>query len=488
MQISHLQTIDAKAWKGLTTENHLGAIWNEEPQRASEMITRIQSKHYGMDIKGFLSKYPTKKLSKDTDFTWELESVGVDNIALVECRIDGTAITAADQAGINNTEFELVFPRDWFSQTEFIVGHKNERYPIRIKEAGRPEGTNTVYVCELYGGDYNDFIPYEELVSGKIFSREYALVERTLGQGGRTIQHKSNIMMRNSFSQIMIQKETPGNMLKKNLVIQMTTASGKKFYTWTQYEAYQFDIEFRNDINRLLMFGKSNRTPQGHYTQKGLSGYHLSSGAGLREQCETSNYSTYTTFDIEDLADRLMDMSEDKLGMDERSFVMCTGQRGAYQFHKALEQYSQLFTPNQYAERIYKAAQAGVGMPLGYGGQFVEFTAFNGIKLNLSIMSMYDDKDRNKEIHPDGGVTESYRYDIYDFGTSNGEANIQMVEEEGNSEIHAYVPGLVDPFSPSGSRPKLVVNPKHGWSEHKFWKGGVMVKDPTKSATFAYSA
>lgn len=489
MQISHLQIVDAKSWKGLTTENHLGAIWNEEPQKASELISKIQQRNYGMDIKTFLKKYPTKKFAKDTDYTWDLESKGVDNIALVEARIDGTAVTAADQAGINFSEFELVFPKDWFSMTEVIVGHKNEQYPIRIKEEGRAEGSNIVYTCELMTGDPNLFIPYEEIVSGKLFSREYAPAESTLSQRGRKVQHKSNISMRNAFSRIRIEKETPGNMVGRLLIARMTTDDGKKsFNTWTHYESARFDEEFQNDINRVLMFGKSNRTTQGNYTQKGISGYEIKMGAGLREQCETSNYSTYTTFDIEDLASRLMDMAEDKLGADERSFMLSTGERGMFQFSKSIEEYSQLFTPVRDNSRIYKTTQSGVQMAQGYGGQFVEFNFNNNIKLNVSVMQMYDSKDRNKDRHPDGGVTESYRYDVWDIGTNNGQANIQLVAQEGmESEIHGYIAGLRDPYSPIGGRVKNMQSSKDGWEEHKYWQGGVMVVDPTRTTHFVYN-
>jgi hypothetical protein len=294
--------------------------------------------------------------------------------------------------------------------------------------------------------------------------------------------------MKNAFSKIRIKKETPGNMVDKILAVQLVNDKGQKFTTWSQYEAWKLNEEFSNDINRVLAFGKSNRTPLGHYTQKGVSGNYLSMGAGLREQCETSNYSTYTSFDIEDIASRLMDLSETKLGTDDRNFLMATGERGMYQFHKAMEEYTQLFTPARDNSRIYKASQSGVQMAMGYGGQFVEFNFINNIKLNVSVMQMYDARDRNKDFHPDGGVTESYRYDIWDFGTNSGEANIQLVGIEGQeAEKHVYIPGFHDPFSPTGARAKMTVSPKDGWEEHKMWDGGVMVKDPTKTAHFVYN-
>lgn len=485
MKISPLQMTDASSWKGLTTENHLGAIWLESPQKASEYITTLQQKYFGNDIEGFLNRYETKEFPQDTDYTWELASKGVDNIALVEARVDGTAVTAASEAGKAYTEFELVFAKDWFSVTEKIVGEKNEKYPIRIK-GQYSEGTNTVYVCELLTGDNTLFIPYEELVAGKLFSREYAPVSRTLSVTGRDIKFKSHISMRNAFSQIRIKKKTPGNLSGRKMGTYIKDDSGNIHTMWQHYESFMLDNEFRQDINRLLMFGTSNRDAQGNYNQKDVSGYAIQEGSGLREQSEAANTSFYSDFDIDDLASRLMDLSEAKLAMDERAFLLCTGERGAWQFHKKLEDYIQLFTPLRNNDRMYKVTQNGIQMGYGYGGQFVEFKSFNGIVVNLSIMGMYDDRSRNKVYHPQGGVTESYRYDIFDIGTNDGEANIRKVKVSGQDIVHRYIPGLRNPFDPNGKF-SAVGTAEDAWEEHKFWQGGVMVKDPTRTASLIYN-
>jgi hypothetical protein len=486
MKLSSLQMTDATSWKGLTTENHLGAIWQEMPQKASDYISTIQQKYFGNDIEGFLDRYETKEFENDTDYTWELMSKGVDNIALVEARVDGTAVTAASEAGKNFTEFELVFGKDWFSVTEKIVGEKNEKYPIRIKSQ-YSEGTNTVYVCELLSGDPLLFVPYEELVAGKLFSREYAPVSRTMSVTGRDIKFKSHISMRNAFSQIRIKKKTPGNLSGRKMGTFIKDDSGNIHKMWQHYESFMMDNEFRQDINRLLMFGTANRTVDGNYVQKDVSGYSVVEGSGLREQTETANTSFYSTFDIDDLASRLMDLSEAKLGMDERAFLMCTGERGAWQFHKAMEDYVQLFTPLRNTDRMYKVSKDGIKMGMGYGGQFVEFQSFNGIVVNLSIMGMYDDRSRNKQIHPLGGVTESYRYDIFDIGTNDGEANIRKTKVKGSTVIHKYIPGLRNPFDPDG-KVSAIGTAEDAWEEHKFWQGGIMVKDPSRTASFIYNA
>ena len=486
-KLSPLQMTDATTWKGLTTENHLGAIWKQAPQKTSDLITKIQATNFGNNIDSVLAQFPTLEFEDDTDYTWELASKAVENLPLIECRIDGVAVTAADEPGKNFTEFELVFPKNWFSDTERIVGEKNEIYPILIKGEPIQDGSNWVYTCVMDTGDAADFIPYAEVTANKRFSAEYSPVERTMSKKGREVRYRSNISMRNAFSQIRIQKTTPGNMKSKKMGTYLKDAhSGEVFQMWQDYESYMFDNEFRQDINRLYMFGTSNRSEDGAYRIKGKSDYSIVEGAGIRQQMESSNTSFYNTFSIEDLTERLLDLSEGKIAGDQREFVLRTGERGAYQFHKALEDYTQLYTPLQDTSRSYGAsapAGSSVKMPMGYGGQFVEYVGPNGVKVNLSIDSMYDDRTRNKLAHPDGGVAESYRYDIFDIGTTEGEPNIQKVGVKGQPIIHAYIPGLRNPFSPDGEMTAAATS-VDAWEEHKMFIGGVIVRDPSKTASF----
>ena len=54
---------------------------------------------------------------------------------------------------------------------------------------------------------------------------------------------------------------------------------------------------------------------------------------------------------------------------------------------------------------------------LSAGFQFVEYKAPNGVRVKVEIDNWYDDPVRNKIQHPNGGVVQSYRYDIMYIGT-----------------------------------------------------------------------
>jgi hypothetical protein len=485
--LSPLQITDATTWKGLTTENHLGAIWQQAPQKVSDMITTIQQNYFGNNIDSVLSRFPVLEMEDDRDFTWELQSQGLDNIPIVEARIDGTPITPADTPGKNFTTFELVFDKNWFSDTERIVGELNEIYPILIVDEPVKEGSLWVYTVRMDTGDPDMFLPYEEAVSGKRFSGEFAPVERTMSRKGREIKYKSLITMRNSFSQIRIQKKTPGNLSGRKMGTYFKDAQGRAVKIWQHYESFMFDNAFREDINKCLMFGTSNRSADGQYKIKGKSDYSIVEGAGIRQQMEAANTSYYNVFSIEELSAKLLDLSEGKLKTDEREFVLRTGERGAYEFHLSLEEFTQLYTPLRDEMRSYKTSGSGLSqMELGYGGQFVEFIGPNNIKVNLSVDSMYDDRNRNKLMHPNGGVVESYRYDIFDIGTTDGAPNIQKVAVKGQPVVHKYIPGLRNPFDPHGNF-SAIGTAEDAWEEHKFYCGAAIVRDPSRTASFIHN-
>lgn len=484
-QLSPLQFTQAKSWMGMTTDNYLGAIFEQAPQKASDVIGQIQQVNFGNNIESLLKQFPIKEFDDDRAYTWELASQAVNNIPLTEARINGSAVTAGDRPGKNHTEFELVFPKKWFSDVNRIVGEKNELYPIQILDEPTPEGSNWVYRVKLMLPDPNASMPVEELQGGKLFSKEYSPVEPTLSKKGGEIHFKSNISLRNEFSMIRMQHTTPGNMMNKKMTSYIKDEKGNRHQIWTRYEDYKFDYEFMQEKNKLLMFGTSNRREDGTFANVGKSGYQVREGAGIRQQIESSNTSFYNQFNMKDLIDRLMDISEGKVDPANRHYILRTGERGARLFSEALESYSQSFTPaRDYNQHIQMKGQGEISQrEFSYGGQFTELIGPNMIRVTLTVDSMYDDRTRNKLPHPDGGVAESYRFDIFDIGSSE-EPNIQLVRPKGLSEGYAVEPGLRNPYSPVDSYgSNKISNPIDGYVKHRWFQGGAMVKDPSKTAS-----
>ena len=107
----------------------------------------------------------------------------------------------------------------------------------------------------------------------------------------------------------------------------------------------------------------------------------------------------------------------------------------------------------------------------------------NNTKVSLSVDSMYDDKTRNKLKHPNGGVVESYRYDVFDIGTAEGEPNVQKYGVKGTPIMHKYIAGFRNPFSPDGEV-SAIGTAEDAWEEHKMFVGAAIVRDPSRTLSF----
>ena len=137
MRLSNLQTVSGKDWSGMTSKNHLGSIWQQNPQVASKLISRMLAKSYGTTLDTLLDSIPVKTLDTDDDFTWSLMGSSEQNVPLVEARFQGSVVSETDiNVGEGKQRFELVFPKRWFSPTELLLrlSHDHKlQFPLSSK-------------------------------------------------------------------------------------------------------------------------------------------------------------------------------------------------------------------------------------------------------------------------------------------------------------------------------------------------------------------
>ena len=494
------QAFEPQSWGGLTTSNHLRSIYKEAPQKASTLVTKLLGDSYGGNLDSLLSKFPTKYFDNDNEFSWDLIGSSERNYPLIEARTTAGATVAAsdNNIGAGREKFVVIFPEQAFFDVNVIVGEMNEKYPLRIIGDPEVEGTNFAYTVELMGQNM-DGMPGEELVAGKRFSKEFSPVEDTLSIKGGDITFSSPIALRNEFSGIRMQHRAPGNMKDRRVAMPFQTVVSKgegkdevvNHVTWMQHVEWQFEYQFQQEKNRLLMFATTNRDENGDYHNIGLSGHVIKMGSGIREQMEVSNTVIYNEFSLKMLTNMLAELSEGKLRMDERHFVLRTGDRGAIQFHEAVTKdgsgwstiANNLAFDNTNTNSIQKVSSPLHDNAYSAGFQFVEFLAPNKVKVTLEVDSFYDDKVRNKKLHPKGGVAESYRYDIMDIGTIDGEPNIQKAMVRGQEDLRGWECGLRNPF-PAGPESEMMSNSVDGSVYHRAAFGiGAIVRDPSRTAS-----
>lgn len=453
-KLNRFQMVGFQHWKGLTKENHLGSIFQLAPQKATNLMVQLLAFYRGKTLDTFLNQFPTREFEDDSEYTWDAIGSSRRNIPLLEARDEnGTPVTEnSGMVGVGTAPFYLVFGEDWFADGEYIVGNLNEIYQFRILGDPRMEGTNAVYKVELAGGNTLG-CPAERLLAGERFSKEAAFVEKELSRKVGDLRFSSPISMRNEWSTIRKQYKVPGSMLNKKLAVGIPiTKETNGRYTktvatmWMHNVEWQFEQEFSEEKNNALAFGRSNRNSNGEYMNFGKSGNPIKTGAGLFEQMEVGNTLYYNTFSIKLIEDALYYLSAAKLDMNDRYFLIKTGEMGAIQFHKAVLQtvsgWTQ-FTLNGDQLGIVQKTQSNLhSNALSAGFQFVEYKAPNGVRVKIDVDPYYDDPVRNKIQHPNGGPAFSYRYDIMYIGTMD-QPNIFKCKIKGQDEFRGYQWGLV---------------------------------------------
>lgn len=492
MQLGRFQVTDAKAFAGIINpENTLGAIWKAAPQKINDAMIKLLAIHRGKSLENMLSMFETKFVENDNEYYWELIGSSRRNIPLFEARYQGAAVTDSDtNIGEGGTTFELVFPEQWFFKGEVIVGEKNEVYPIRVLDDGIAEGNTWVYTCETAGSS-RDGIPGEELVSGKRFNEEFAPVGKGLSREVGGVRRVTPVSMRGELTTIRIDHKLPGDATGKKVAmgIPVLDKEGNKkvFPTLALYEDWLVEQEFSLYKNKYLMYGKTNRTSDGEYHNKDVSGRSIKIGSGIREQMEQSNTYFFNDFSIEMLEEILYGLSEGKLGFDQRKFILRTGERGAAAFHKAVLDTTSgwaahVARPGTNPQTIKKTNSMLHENAFSAGFQFTEYMAPNGVTVKLEVDDFYDDKVRNTiRIPGKNGVAESYRYDIFYIGTPE-EPNIQKVMVKGKEEIRGYQWGFRNPFTGAVNNGNMGTLEDAG-TITKFCQLGVVVYDPTRTAS-----
>jgi hypothetical protein len=411
-------------------------------------------KNYGKSLETYLSRFPTKYFETADPYTWQLIGSPRRNIALVEARTySGNPITnqTTDMIGVHEEPFYLVFAEDYFFNGNILFGEKNELYPMRVLESGKAEGSNFVYKVELQG--VHEGIPPKELLGGKRFSSHWSPVEADYSRGVGGVSYAGPISMRNEFSQIRIKTEVPGSMLNKKVacgipVVDTKTGQTKTLTMWMHVVEWEVEQRFAEDKNYCIVYSRSNRSTNGEVYNYGQSGNILVEGAGIMEQMSYGNTYYYNTFSLKLIEDALFELLTGVVNFKDRKVVLETGERGATLFSKAVKDTVSGWMPAGYFGSgannppLIKGVSSEMhDNALSAGFQFVEWRAPMGITVSVNCSPFYDDQVMNKVKHPEGGVANSYRFDLYYLGKTD-EPNIQQAKIKNQEEVRGYEFGL----------------------------------------------
>lgn len=116
-KLNKFQMVGFDYWKGLTKENHLGALGQIAPQKATNIMVQLLAAYRGKSLDTFLSQFPVREFEDDNEYTWDVIGSSRRNIPLIEARDENGYVVNADSGliGAGTAPFYLVFPEDWFA-------------------------------------------------------------------------------------------------------------------------------------------------------------------------------------------------------------------------------------------------------------------------------------------------------------------------------------------------------------------------------------
>lgn len=463
-RISNNQMVGVTAWKGtVTKDNHLYGLFRTNPQMASDVMTVLMSSMHLPTLDTYLSKeVPVREYEDDSELFWDVVASSRRNIPLVEARtMSGVTVTAGSgNIGQNFEPFYLVFPTDWFALGEVLWGELNEVYPMIVKEEGRQEGTNTVYLVEMFGADGAKGIPAEQLLAGRKFSWAYAPVEENFSRKVGDVRFSTPVSMRGDWQRVRLQHKIGGKELGKRLAANIPVSrevNGKTETAiasrWMLAVTWKIEETWNEYKNNALDRGVSTRMENGEYSNFGLSGLANRQGSGFRQQQAAGNQTYYTKFRIGLIEDALYGISAGKLDFSKRKFVIRTGERGAMLFSKEAKKEMSGWIPLYGGTSNVPYIKSGASTDFAPNGvsvtdlQITKWISSNGLEATIMIDSSKDDLQTNKIMHPLGGPAESYRFDIF-YASDEEQPNVQKCMVKGQPELRGYQWGpFANPFT-----------------------------------------
>lgn len=451
-----LQVNESKDFTGLITKDSLTAMGQSNPSMVSKTTTMLYKANHLVGTSDYLESIGNVvevERNEDGWVYWKLQGSGTKLCPLSRATdISGNEFTAASKAGIGKSAFYMYFTDKIFTDVHLIVGEKGSKYQLLIQDDPIEYGTEYRYTVKLAGGSLNHYMPYEELVAGKMFSIDAAPVESTMSKKGAGFSYTSPIEMRNTFSMQRFQEIVPGNMEKRALVWTITTDDGQKKTFWDDYASWVRKKQIKHLYEKMIYWGTLNTDDNGNVLDTGKSGNPLRMGAGIYQQMEQGNKFFMSIPNLDFIEEIVLDLSDNTKDLAERNdIIIQTGKWGSMELRRQIKNKATSFTPLQSDMFLSRGKDGGLGLDTN----FSQYTFSNGSKLTIMVNNMFDDVNdaRNtilmSRLVPGlPGPANSYQYHIMDVGNKNKGMNLQLRKVKGIAgEYHFGIkPGLRTPL------------------------------------------
>ena len=432
----------------------------------------------------------------DSDvYKWTL--AGDDKVAfyVVDEIEDFTTLTTP---GKGNSEFRIVLDKGWLEQPD-VIQLEDNRYPfLEIQGTGQQHGQGWVYIVSLQSSDPTDFVDPALVSIGARVVHAGTSIATEMNDIYGTDQYSSQMDLECQIGAFARKFEVTDKVVRKEIAARKREGKRDMFSS-----GYAFDIRqggkviprgafitmaearlmnaIEMDRELAMTFGKAS-------TKMDITGRYIKrTGPGFRELVKDGHILYHNgSLTPSMLEDFLHNIFLQRIPSESRDIVLDTGEGGMRLFHQILASEANSFLTLD-TIRMQQVPGIGGNRGISYGAQFVEFHAINGIRVRLKYNPMKDNHDYCFRKHPDNPLytVDSFRFDIYDFGSSDGENNMQMVLED-NVESYSYTRGMIDPKTGPIKDGSLVPSFNKGIAFEREMSGGLWVKDTSRIGSIVF--
>lgn len=466
-----------KQWEGFggnfVDSDYLAASYDTaKPHVFSDTLMRIFTSSDRFTGKPLLGMTAAKNKVKEIDneiYRWYLQGAEEKPFRVMENLEIGNPTP-----GIGRTTFRIKLDEGYVMAPDVLMGEDPD-YALQIIEGPIADSNGYIYVVRLQTDDNTKFFDPSLLQPGREFNKVWTTIQSELNEEYGTMQFGNSFMLESQIS-FFAQKFTMSDKALRDqgrISVEFKyRAKGKeqKLEKFLPMAEAKMHDELHMGMEAQMWYGESS-------TYTGPGGYWKKTGPGLRQILRDGHIEYYSgTLTEQRMIDYLMDIFWSRVEEGDRKITIMTGTGGAIMFHDMLAASSRAFlqVDTHFTEKI-----ASNPRHLSYGAQFTHYQGPEGIEVTLIKNPLYDSTKYCKRMHPDypGRPIDSWRMTFLDFGTSEGEDNIQFLRQK-DTYAYGYKPGTVGPNGPVKGGEVSSLEAACTW----FVRGsaGVWMKDPTR--------
>ena len=454
---------------GMTESQHLSSAYLTEPEKMDAVLAYAFGTQNETVLSMLTGGIGNTRFVNNREYTWDLHGQ-TERAVVVSGSLDNGA-----KPGLAGLPFRFKMEEGIFEVSDNLVSDDGTMLRVSNKQSN---GMDYIYTAVLTDPDKTKWVDASQLAAGARFSKDFSTVEEFSDKGGGT-DFVAPMTLKNQLTTLRKHYAVTRSAATDVMVIELFSEDGNSTKLWTKLAEWTALAQWYKEIDRSYIYTIYNKDPQGNVALQGKNQRPVFHGAGIRQQIAPANRLFYTklTYDIMD--EFLLDLSynANRWGGDY-NFVALTGKMGIREFNKAvLERQKDLgITVTNSGTFI-----SGSGDSLTLTGHFKTVEFLNGVSLTVKEFNPYDDKNRNRTLHPKTKKPlESYRMTIMNFGTVRGKANVRKVAKNNSESAMWYVCGSTTPMGDvANSMSVMRSNGLDGYEVHMLAEVGIQIQDPT---------